>query len=95
MCYLMLSHLTWNFMDQLFTVSSSLSLSINPYFPWIKQPLIKITRPVSPMAINPWGACPMYIQDMNVVITVPADGLAPNGARPSAGTMLTTKLDMY
>ena len=29
---------------------------------------------------------------MNIV---PADGLAPNGARPSAGTMITIKLYMF
>ena len=29
------------------------------------------------------------IQNLNLAITVPADGLAPNGARPSAGTVLT------
>ena len=29
-----------------------------------------------------------------MIITVPADGLAPNGARPSAGTVLTIKLDV-
>ena len=31
---------------------------------------------------------------MNFFITVPADGLAPNGARPSAGTVLIMMLDM-
>ena len=31
-------------------------------------------------------------QDPNLVITVPADVLAPASARPSAGTVLTTKL---
>ena len=34
----------------------------------------------------------MTIYDTSLVITVPADGLAPNGARPSAGTLVTTKL---
>ena len=33
-------------------------------------------------------------EDQNLVITVPADGLAPNGARPSADTVLTTKIDI-
>ena len=32
----------------------------------------------------------MYIPDPNFVIIVPADDLAPNGARPSAGPLLTT-----
>ena len=32
-----------------------------------------------------------YIQDLELVIIVSADGLAPPGARPSAGTMMTTK----
>ena len=31
----------------------------------------------------------------NLVISVPADALAPNGARPSAGTVLTANLDIY
>ena len=31
------------------------------------------------------------IYDLILVITVPADGKAPNGARPSAGTVMTTK----
>ena len=30
-----------------------------------------------------------------LVLTVPADVVAPNGVRPSAGTMLTEKLDMF
>ena len=33
-------------------------------------------------------------QGMNMVITVPEDGLAPNGARPSSGTVLITRLYM-
>ena len=32
--------------------------------------------------------------DLNLVITVPADVLAPNGARPSAWTAMTTNLVM-
>ena len=31
----------------------------------------------------------VYIQDVKLVNTVHADGLAPNGARPSAGTVMT------
>ena len=31
----------------------------------------------------------------NLVTTVPADGLAPGGARPSAGTVLTEKLHWF
>ena len=30
-----------------------------------------------------------------VVITVPADGLAPNGAKPSAGTVMKNFLSQY
>ena len=33
------------------------------------------------------------IWDINFVITVPADGLAPNGARSSAGIVMITSLD--
>ena len=36
----------------------------------------------------------MYM-DPNWVITMPADALAPSSARPSAGTVLTEKLDMF
>ena len=35
----------------------------------------------------------MYIWDINMVSTVPADVQAPNGAWPSAETVLTTKLN--
>ena len=38
-----------------------------------------------PLSANP-------VQGMNSVVTAPADRLAPNGARPSAGTVLTKKL---
>ena len=37
----------------------------------------------------------IYVWDQNLVIPVPEDALAPNGARPSAGTVLTTKLDIF
>ena len=36
----------------------------------------------------------MYMQELNSVIIVPADVLAPNGARSSASTVLTKHLDM-
>ena len=39
--------------------------------------------------VNPLSINPVYIQDKNLVITAPADGLAPKGARPSAGTVVT------
>ena len=42
--------------------------------------------------LNSVGAGPIYIQAVNVVITVPTDVLAPAGARPSAGTVLTENL---
>ena len=44
------------------------------------------------MNVNLSNAGPVYIKDVNVVIIVPADGLAPHGARPSAGTVMITKL---
>ena len=34
----------------------------------------------------------LHVQGLDLIITVSADGLAPRGARPSADTMLTTKL---
>ena len=36
-----------------------------------------------------------YIQDLNFVVTAPADGLAPNGARPSAGTVMNEDWELY
>ena len=42
-------------------------------------------------SLKSWShICPIY--DWNVVVTVHADGLAPNGARPSAGTVMTKNL---
>ena len=35
----------------------------------------------------------MYLYDLKLVIIVPADGLAPGGARPSAGTVLNYFLE--
>ena len=35
-----------------------------------------------------------HVQNWNLVIIVPADGLTPDGARPSASTLLTRKLFM-
>ena len=34
----------------------------------------------------------VYVWNLDLVTTVPADGLAPNGARPSAGIVLTTDI---
>ena len=36
-----------------------------------------------------------YIQDSNLATTAPVDSLAPNGARPSAGTVLNEGLDLF
>ena len=36
----------------------------------------------------------MYIQDVNLVITVPVDVLAPLGARTSEGTVMTIKFSL-
>ena len=41
---------------------------------------------------NPSSPSFAYIWPPNLVITAPADHLAPNGARSSAGTVLTAKL---
>ena len=46
-------------------------------------------------SVNPANAGPINTQDLNLVNTVPADGLAPIGARPSAGAVMTTKLHMF
>ena len=42
---------------------------------------------------HPWSAGTVYKEDLNFVTTMPADVLAPNGARPSAVTVLVTKSD--
>ena len=43
--------------------------------------------------VNHVRVSPIYIRDLNLIITVSADVLAPNGARPSADTVLTEKWD--
>ena len=45
--------------------------------------------------LNPWNDGPVYIYDQKLMITVPADGLAPNAARPSAATVMSEKLDLF
>ena len=47
------------------------------------------------MVVNPSSLIPLYIQDRNLATTVSADGLAPKGARPSAGTVVSKKFDMF
>ena len=42
----------------------------------------------------PSSAGPTYILSLNMVITVPADGPAPNSAGPSAGTVRTPRLNI-
>ena len=37
----------------------------------------------------------VHTQDTHLIITVPADALAPNGARPSAGTVTIAKLPLF
>ena len=39
-------------------------------------------------SVNPLSSSAPYVQQHILVIIVPADGLAPNGARPSADTVL-------
>ena len=41
------------------------------------------------------GLLYIYILDRNLVITVPADGLAPDGAGPSVGTVMTTQVSLF
>ena len=43
---------------------------------------------------NSLSAAPKNIQDPVFFITLVADALASNGARPKPGTMLTAKLEM-
>ena len=41
------------------------------------------------------GQCHINIQDKNLAIRVPADGLTPIGARPSAGIMLNINKALF
>ena len=47
------------------------------------------------MRASSLGAGPVNIQDPILVINVPADAPAPDGARPSADTVLTEKLGSF
>ena len=50
---------------------------------------------IAKFAVKKWdlsGGSLLYIQDPHFVIIIPADALAPNRARPSAGTLMTTQL---
>ena len=54
------------------------------------QPAVGHVLVPSIYATGSWScASPVHICNWQLVIIVPADGLAPDGARPSAGTMLT------
>ena len=44
---------------------------------------------------NLFCVCPLHKQNPKTIIDVPADGLAPNGARPSGGPVWTTKLLVF
>ena len=44
---------------------------------------------------NPSRACPIHMWDPVLVITVPADVLALYDGKPSAGTIMITKRDLY
>ena len=37
----------------------------------------------------------LYTDDLSSVVTAPADALAPNGARPSAGTVMIGNLGKF
>ena len=45
--------------------------------------------------LNLRSGSPVYSQDSNLVITVPADVVAPKGARTSSGPMLTTQIFFF
>ena len=45
--------------------------------------------------VNLFSASPVYLNEPNIVSTVPADAIAPNSARPSAGIVLTDNSDMF
>ena len=53
------------------------------------QSFAMVNQYASMYTINPLSASPVYIQNQNLVITVPADGLAPDGARTSAGIVMS------
>ena len=61
----------------------------------LTQSYVAIWRHYSPQWVNCLSAGPVYIRDSHLVITVPADGLAPRGARPSAGTAMATQLHTF
>ena len=44
--------------------------------------------------INTSSAGPVYLRYPNMAISVPAGALAPNGAKPTPGTMMNVKSDM-
>ena len=41
--------------------------------------------------LNQSSSDPIYKPDPDLVTTVPADGLAPDGSKPSAGTVMITR----
>ena len=65
----------------LFIVWHASPHSLNGWSIWVPQYLV-----------NAWRAGPGFISEFNLLITVPANGLAPKVDRPSAGTALTTNM---
>ena len=59
------------------------------------MPLEKYDLEWQSVIFNPLNAGSENTQGLNLVITVHADVLAPKGARPSAGTVLTKKLRFF
>ena len=82
-----------------------LYIEMGPRFPWLSLILYHIGGHVDVIQkekrnlIVLWmlisSVSPVYIQNENLVITVPADVLAPHGARPPAGRIMTVQLHMF
>ena len=54
-----------------------------------------IMWPCAQTGVSPSGAGPKYALGPNFITIVPADGLAPNGARPSASAVFTVDNYFY
>ena len=88
-CWLIISEVLWHSLEDDFigsTQDGSYWICFKTNY-LILQPDLLGTNELTGQATGPTD-----IRDSRLVITVPADGLAPSGARPSAGTVVTTTL---
>ena len=62
------------------------------YIVWVNTAgysLVSLSYDGGKNAMNLSSAAPIYIWEIKLVITVPADALVPNNAKPAADTMMT------